>query len=171
MIRRPPRSTPLYSSAASDVYKRQAQHTSGPLGIMQPSTWRARTARTHVGLTRAARVDKFTRAHTGDGGEVQSLGQNAHSRMLTDQRWPCIGSACLRTTGHHAVRLTACQDRMYSCRTHASGRGGQIHSCHGDGGRGEVAGPERSLAHANRSEVAVYRLSICLLNTSDAADE
>src|SRR5665647_3975404 len=26
MIRRPPRSTPLYSSAASDVYKRQAQH-------------------------------------------------------------------------------------------------------------------------------------------------
>ena len=26
MIRRPPRSTPLYSSAASDVYKRQQQH-------------------------------------------------------------------------------------------------------------------------------------------------
>src|SRR5674476_521176 len=26
MIRRPPRSTPLYSSAASDVYKRQALH-------------------------------------------------------------------------------------------------------------------------------------------------
>src|SRR5665647_46041 len=26
MIRRPPRSTPLYSSAASDVYKRQAQN-------------------------------------------------------------------------------------------------------------------------------------------------
>ena len=25
MIRRPPRSTPLYSSAASDVYKRQVQ--------------------------------------------------------------------------------------------------------------------------------------------------
>src|SRR5660397_242977 len=29
MIRRPPRSTPLYSSAASDVYKRQALHTVG----------------------------------------------------------------------------------------------------------------------------------------------
>src|SRR5660397_228514 len=27
MIRRPPRSTPLYSSAASDVYKRQTQHS------------------------------------------------------------------------------------------------------------------------------------------------
>src|SRR5660398_319802 len=26
MIRRPPRSTPLYSSAASDVYKRQVEH-------------------------------------------------------------------------------------------------------------------------------------------------
>src|SRR5660398_302858 len=26
MIRRPPRSTPLYSSAASDVYKRQVPH-------------------------------------------------------------------------------------------------------------------------------------------------
>src|SRR5450759_1075209 len=26
MIRRPPRSTPLYSSAASDVYKRQIEH-------------------------------------------------------------------------------------------------------------------------------------------------
>ena len=29
MIRRPPRSTPLYSSAASDVYKRQPQHQKG----------------------------------------------------------------------------------------------------------------------------------------------
>src|SRR5660397_271731 len=27
MIRRPPRSTPLYSSAASDVYKRQLQYS------------------------------------------------------------------------------------------------------------------------------------------------
>src|SRR5665647_3823626 len=32
MIRRPPRSTPLYSSAASDVYKRQ-QHA------LQPNRW------------------------------------------------------------------------------------------------------------------------------------
>ena len=29
MIRRPPRSTPLYSSAASDVYKRQGYYTLG----------------------------------------------------------------------------------------------------------------------------------------------
>src|SRR3546814_7505853 len=32
MIRRPPRSTPLYSSAASDVYKRQCDHFSGRTG-------------------------------------------------------------------------------------------------------------------------------------------
>src|SRR5674476_1532781 len=31
MIRRPPRSTPLYSSAASDVYKRQPIGRVGPL--------------------------------------------------------------------------------------------------------------------------------------------
>src|SRR5660397_246861 len=30
MIRRPPRSTPLYSSAASDVYKRQVGQLAGP---------------------------------------------------------------------------------------------------------------------------------------------
>ena len=30
MIRRPPRSTPLYSSAASDVYKRQLEFRSCP---------------------------------------------------------------------------------------------------------------------------------------------
>src|SRR5665647_370894 len=32
MIRRPPRSTPLYSSAASDVYKRQVEQDLGPTG-------------------------------------------------------------------------------------------------------------------------------------------
>src|SRR5660397_203347 len=37
MIRRPPRSTPLYSSAASDVYKRQVW----PLGLELPTgLWR-----------------------------------------------------------------------------------------------------------------------------------
>eukprot|EP00826_Nyctotherus_ovalis_P043358 TRINITY_DN4556_c0_g2_i8.p1 TRINITY_DN4556_c0_g2~~TRINITY_DN4556_c0_g2_i8.p1 ORF type:complete len:160 (-),score=42.37 TRINITY_DN4556_c0_g2_i8:170-613(-) len=36
MIRRPPRSTHCISSAASDVYKRQAQDTSGTPGYMAP---------------------------------------------------------------------------------------------------------------------------------------
>ena len=35
MIRRPPRSTPLYSSAASDVYKRQANNLPGHLCIIK----------------------------------------------------------------------------------------------------------------------------------------
>eukprot|EP00826_Nyctotherus_ovalis_P055160 TRINITY_DN730_c0_g1_i9.p1 TRINITY_DN730_c0_g1~~TRINITY_DN730_c0_g1_i9.p1 ORF type:complete len:262 (+),score=-24.00 TRINITY_DN730_c0_g1_i9:23-787(+) len=40
MIRRPPRSTPLYSSAASDVYKRQPQNpkTPKPLGSIREYT-------------------------------------------------------------------------------------------------------------------------------------
>src|SRR5674476_6460 len=37
MIRRPPRSTPLYSSAASDVYKRQPQFSSGVIITVSPS--------------------------------------------------------------------------------------------------------------------------------------
>ena len=36
MIRRPPRSTPLYSSAASDVYKRQVQHLTPQAGAPGP---------------------------------------------------------------------------------------------------------------------------------------
>ena len=35
MIRRPPRSTPLYSSAASDVYKRQASIQGGIFDALQ----------------------------------------------------------------------------------------------------------------------------------------
>src|SRR5660398_163976 len=35
MIRRPPRSTPLYSSAASDVYKRQELHAAGEVDEQQ----------------------------------------------------------------------------------------------------------------------------------------
>ena len=39
MIRRPPRSTPLYSSAASDVYKRQVVYNKSPTSFIQ--VWRA----------------------------------------------------------------------------------------------------------------------------------
>ena len=37
MIRRPPRSTPLYSSAASDVYKRQEENLVGILCVPKHS--------------------------------------------------------------------------------------------------------------------------------------
>ena len=36
MIRRPPRSTPLYSSAASDVYKRQLPPSALPMSVPSP---------------------------------------------------------------------------------------------------------------------------------------
>ena len=38
MIRRPPRSTPLYSSAASDVYKRQEEMLSPSYAGIRPIT-------------------------------------------------------------------------------------------------------------------------------------
>src|SRR5665647_2792318 len=41
MIRRPPRSTPLYSSAASDVYKRQALAGATPLLAVYPGRLQA----------------------------------------------------------------------------------------------------------------------------------
>src|SRR5450759_236322 len=41
MIRRPPRSTPLYSSAASDVYKRQAGRSPGRGGCDRRPGWAA----------------------------------------------------------------------------------------------------------------------------------
>src|SRR5660397_298562 len=48
MIRRPPRSTPLYSSAASDVYKRQALGLHRHLfSTRSPRPDRQRTARHH----------------------------------------------------------------------------------------------------------------------------
>src|SRR5660398_155079 len=39
MIRRPPRSTPLYSSAASDVYKRQGLAPSPPPEPLRRTSW------------------------------------------------------------------------------------------------------------------------------------
>src|SRR5665647_3640555 len=41
MIRRPPRSTPLYSSAASDVYKRQIMDTGDPVTGIEVAGQRA----------------------------------------------------------------------------------------------------------------------------------
>ena len=39
MIRRPPRSTPLYSSAASDVYKRQELIATNPIYAAEVAGW------------------------------------------------------------------------------------------------------------------------------------
>ena len=42
LIRRPPRSTPLYSSAASDVYKRQGRYLRHPEVLAPPLPLRIR---------------------------------------------------------------------------------------------------------------------------------
>src|SRR5665647_2409808 len=49
MIRRPPRSTPLYSSAASDVYKRQPDRRARPRGAHgRPSGAGGRLSLIHI---------------------------------------------------------------------------------------------------------------------------
>src|SRR5674476_1693193 len=50
MIRRPPRSTPLYSSAASDVYKRQVQQAGKRRERAQRAQGSRREFRRHLGL-------------------------------------------------------------------------------------------------------------------------
>src|SRR5665647_501713 len=61
MIRRPPRSTPLYSSAASDVYKRQCRVFCRSLHT-RPLTVFARLLDCLSGARTGGTVDKTTRA-------------------------------------------------------------------------------------------------------------
>ena len=71
-------------------------------------------------LTHAScEVDKFTRAIVM-AREVQSLSQNAHTRMLIDESSPSIAPACLRTTWHHTAELNQARHRVLSRLTHAS---------------------------------------------------
>src|SRR5660397_152933 len=53
MIRRPPRSTPLYSSAASDVYKRQCVERLRPIGGIRGSSAAAPLKHRRVHIQRA----------------------------------------------------------------------------------------------------------------------
>merc|ERR1712091_298391 len=64
-------------------------------------------------------VDKFTRAVTMVR-EVQSLRQNAHTRMLIDESSPSIAPACLRTAWHHTAELMQSRHCVLSRLTHAS---------------------------------------------------
>src|SRR5660398_295541 len=70
MIRRPPRSTPLYSSAASDVYKRQVQIPSAGPSVSPESLFSAMEA-----LARASE------AYRGSGG-IHSAGAWDGERLL-----------------------------------------------------------------------------------------
>src|SRR5450759_5324274 len=60
MIRRPPRSTPLYSSAASDVYKRQPGCTHG-----REARDHLHLARPHPGCAQSCRTPSVEPSSTG----------------------------------------------------------------------------------------------------------
>ena len=62
MIRRPPRSTPLYSSAASDVYKRQVQipHKGQVKDTIIEVLGGVRSACTYIGAKRLKDMGKCT---------------------------------------------------------------------------------------------------------------
>src|SRR5665647_1499245 len=76
MIRRPPRSTPLYSSAASDVYKRQVLVPGAVIALAQ-----------HVGETGSP------------VSEVESAGQDHHPRAVRR-----VSASALRAIGIDAER-------------------------------------------------------------------
>eukprot|EP00826_Nyctotherus_ovalis_P039321 TRINITY_DN3777_c0_g2_i1.p1 TRINITY_DN3777_c0_g2~~TRINITY_DN3777_c0_g2_i1.p1 ORF type:complete len:290 (+),score=74.87 TRINITY_DN3777_c0_g2_i1:25-870(+) len=77
MIRRPPRSTPLYSSAASDVYKRQMQDYDPEL--YQSLQWIRDNDVTDVDSTFSYTVDYFGRL------EVRELIENGKNIKVTNE--------------------------------------------------------------------------------------
>ena len=124
------------SGSGGPTYSRTGLGGKLDFGIAGVLAWCGESSNdTHVGLTRAARVDKFTLVPRWRCMRLQSLSQSGHSRMLIDQSWPCIGSARLRTAWHPCSqdRGVPGPSRVYSCRTRAGCKGGQIHSADGDG--------------------------------------
>src|SRR5665647_3091944 len=92
MIRRPPRSTPLYSSAASDVYKRQARHLAAHLrlaagiGRIELELDRVVAARDHPD---AVARDPVERVIAGVG--QPAVGRSAGELEQGEQRRAAVG--------------------------------------------------------------------------------
>ena len=86
MIRRPPRSTRVRSSAASDVYKRQ-------------TLTRSSSSNTNIGLTRTERRQNTTRAMSSSHASSSSSSESF--RFLPARRTQ-IGGVCV---SHHHHRL------------------------------------------------------------------
>src|SRR5665647_441341 len=84
MIRRPPRSTPLYSSAASDVYKRQALHkASGAKCRGRPLSCFFQGVEQHAGDVETGLLGDFLEA--GRAGDVD-LGEIVADYVKANQQ-------------------------------------------------------------------------------------
>src|SRR5665647_3975846 len=98
MIRPPPRSTPLYSSAASDVYKRQVQHR----GLEEQSevVRVVRRDRHHLeGLRAGVREvagDEVVPAHLGGGLQGVEGGQREQLRGTLGRERDAVGPQVCR---------------------------------------------------------------------------
>src|SRR5660398_41153 len=102
MIRRPPRSTPLYSSAASDVYKRQAHEVAGAcvrlcekrgkeLHEMTPDEMTGIHEALNEGVLEVLTVEGSLAARDGAGGtapaRVIEQGKAARARVKHFRPW------------------------------------------------------------------------------------
>src|SRR5450759_5266509 len=100
MIRLPPRSTPLYSSAASDVYKRQFDE--GALhGVEEARGLRVREARRERDGRELRAVEDLVRVRVADSGKEGRVRQRALQRVVL------APEACCEGLGRRLERLEA----------------------------------------------------------------
>ena len=93
MIRRPPRSTRVRSSAASDVYKRQVRDIARLTaeGKIDPDHITEKTFRTHLDEPEVPDVDLFWRSSGEQRTSNFLLWQSAYAEMVfSDVLWPDV---------------------------------------------------------------------------------
>ena len=89
MIRRPPRSTPLYSSAASDVYKRQHKSRASPrngIASSSPGDWLRLSSNTCAKALRST-----LKAHCAPGNGQTKTGLKSTAPRFAPIRCRCLG--------------------------------------------------------------------------------
>src|SRR5665647_3015212 len=98
MIRRPPRSTPLYSSAASDVYKRQLR--AKPQSVLSKLPSNAIPRYVGGGTTMALSIDQPCMVSVGIWTERLCVGLGASTRHC-DATSDAVRSGCKRSRKHN----------------------------------------------------------------------